>query len=163
MDYAETIQHALGLVAWGSSDLRCLFHFFKFPFPIFFVGDVASKVSGLCLLNLQPKFQAIYTRTFFSTPQLTVTAQRNDCSDSSSESSPVAQGDFAGIGVSFGADGQMSVIHGMPGNRPSPELMGSASMLMPMLANCVDYRVKKGKGGKGYSDSSVPPSCVVSM
>ena len=63
-------------------------------------------------------------------------------------------GGFGGIGINLGADGQMSVIHGMPGNRPSPELMGLASMLMPMLAN----RVNKGKGGKGYSD--MPPSGV---
>ena len=111
--------------------------------------DLATKVSSNLYAHV------------FSTPQLIVMAQRNDGSDSSSESSPGAPGDFAGIGVSFGADGQMSVIHGMPGNCPSPQ--GLASMLMPMLANRVDYRVNKGKGGKGYSDSSFPPSGVVSM
>ena len=72
--------------------------------------------------------------------------------NSSSESSDESQSmGFAGIGINLGSDGQVNVIHGMPGNRPSPELMGLASMLMPMLAN----RLNKGKGGKGY-DASVP-------
>ncbi len=81
-------------------------------------------------------------------------ASSNFVESESSEESP-AMGGFAGIGINFGADGQMSVIHGMPGNRPSPELMGLASMLMPMLAN----RVNKGKGGKGYNPD-MPPSGV---
>ena len=75
----------------------------------------------------------------------------NNSSESSDESQSMG---FAGIGINLGSDGQVNVIHGMPGNRPSPELMGLASMLMPMLANRVNA---KGKGGKGY-DSSVPES-----
>ena len=90
-------------------------------------------------------------------------AQRNDGSESSSEGSEAGFAGFGGIGINFGPDGA-SIVEGLPGSQPSPQLMMMAKFLLPMLQTRATENMNnaKGKGakGKGYSDAAVPPSGV---
>ena len=70
-------------------------------------------------------------------------------SPSSSDGAADAAGFTGGMAFNVGSDGQLEPVSmGLPGARPSPELMGMAAMLMPFLQERVQKNAADGYGEK---------------
>ena len=70
-------------------------------------------------------------------------------SPSSSDGSADAAGFTGGMAFNLGSDGQLEPVSmGLPGGRPSPELMGMAAMLAPFLQQRMQKNAADGYGSE---------------